>query len=142
MKFLIKLNATGCPGGIAAPTSPEEWRDGWFALGRAAFKKRFSTPSVGDEVLVWTNEKPRTGERGRGLVGRGLIAAVRLREGEVHLKNIVLYPDPSCYDLLLWNVAEPRRHDRSDILVDVHRHRTTRLFPLGEEDVQLLENPR
>src|SRR5580765_717284 len=76
-QFLIKVNATGCPGGLAQPTAAGDWEDGWFAVACNTRRYVGPQPLPFDYCLIWVNELPRDRTLGAGLVASAIIQTVR-----------------------------------------------------------------
>ena len=76
-QFLMKVNATRCPAGVAQPTTPSDWNNGWFDLTCPTRRFHGPPPAAFDYCLIWVNELPRDRVLGEGLVAAAIIQAVR-----------------------------------------------------------------
>lgn len=131
--FLLKVNASECPGEIGRPHDSSDWEGKIFKAGTPQKTRggvelspeQNRSPDPGDHLLIWVNDWDG---RGAGLTASGEVASLDLHSIELVPKRVELFSKPHL------NSADLRNPMRHPALNDIARSRVVALRYLTRED--------
>lgn len=122
-RFVLKVNASDCPGSRGRPLSRSDWEEGIVVSERprqrrdgrlVSFDER-RDPEPGDQLLIWVNEGDGGGN---GLTATARVADCRYHDGRVRIQieHVSVFPNPR-----LDTADLARRKSASAIFDELHR---------------------
>jgi hypothetical protein len=132
-RFLLKVNASNCPGEIGRPDNVADWEGKIFKADTPRKTQervhlppeQTRNPDPGDHLLIWINDGP-TG-KGAGLTAIGEVSTFHPDTHEMVIKSIALFPDPRLNGT---DLRDPNHHPA---LNDLHDSRVVPLRYIDHE---------
>jgi hypothetical protein len=107
MRFILKVNASKCPGAIGRPDNAADWEGKVFkAETERGFARHSEHPDPDDHLMIWINDGVKG--VGAGLTAIGEVSSFDPNTHEIVTKNVQLFPAPRLNRTELMNPDDHR----------------------------------